>query len=206
MKINSAARIVDAVTDSEYEKYLYGCLFHSKRDRYGGRFSRRRDNFYHHRREYLRHAISKGFHKKILIFEGKQVGTIEYAPLEGAGLPIIGDNIIVMNCVWVQKKAQGHNFGKRLLEDMIESEKDASGFATIALENYWGPFFKKSEMEHLGFESLKAVRVRHKTKNRERCFKLHLMWLPSTEGSKPPTWNESTSRRRILLSRAFTVS
>jgi hypothetical protein len=131
-----------------------------------------------------------GFHKKILIFEGDQVGTIEYAPAEGSGLPISGDNAVVMNCIWIQRRAQGHSFGKRLLKAMIESEKGASGFATIALENYWGGYFRKSDMESLGFKSVKSLRVRHKTKNRNRCFELHLMWLPEKKDLSLPTWDE----------------
>jgi hypothetical protein len=44
-----------------------------------------------------------------------------------------------MNCIWVLRKAKGHNLGKRLLQDMIKNEKDAAGFATIALEDHWSP-------------------------------------------------------------------
>lgn len=191
MEGDSATQIVDATKNSGYESCLYRCLFHIRKDTYGSHFRRRRNTFYDYRSEYLKCAIPKGFHKKILTFNGDHAGTIEYAPTEGSGLPIMGNNVIVMNCIWVHRKAQGHKFGKLLLKDMVESEKGASGFATIALENYWGPYFKKSEMESLGFKSVKSIRVRHKTKNRERCFELHLMWLPITEDSKPPTWNES---------------
>ena len=172
---------------------------------YGSGFLRRKGTFYNHRLEYLKYAIPKGFHKKILIFEGDPVGTIEYAPAEGSGLPIIGDNVIVMNCIWVHRKAQGHKFGKQLLNDMVKSEKGASGFATLALENYWGPYFKKNEMESLGFKSVKSIRVRHKTKNRERCFELHLMWFPVTEDSKHPTWNESKLLEGVYFCRGHSL-
>lgn len=191
MKVNSAVEIIDVTENPEYERFLYRCLFHSRKDAYGKHFRSRRDAFYKQRHEYLQSAIPKGFHKKILIFKGDQVGTIEYAPADGSGLPITGDNVIVMNCIWVQRRGRGHSFGKQLLKDTVESEKGASGFATMALENYWGPYFKRSEMKILGFKSVKSVRVRHKTKNRKSCFKLHLMWLPVTEDSKPPTWDES---------------
>jgi len=189
MEANSV-EIIDVTENPEYEGYLYRCLFHSRKDTYGNYFRRRRSAFIDHRREYLKLAIPKGFHKKILFFERDQVGTIEYAPAEGSGLPISGDNVVVMNCVWVHRKAQEHGFGKRLLKAMMENERGASGFATIALENYWGGYFKKSDMESLGFKSVKSLKVRHKTKNRSRCFKLHLMWLPRKKGSRPPVWDE----------------
>jgi len=158
MKADSAFKIVDAAENPEYEGCLYRCLFHSRKAAYGSHFRKRGNTFYDHRHRYLKYAIPNGFHKKILIFNGDHVGTIEYAPPEGSGLPIIGENIIVMNCVWVHRKARGHNFGRQLLKAMTESEKGASGFATIALENYWGGYFRKSEMEGLGFESVKSVR------------------------------------------------
>ena len=205
MGAGSEVEIVDAAENPEYEGYLYRCLFHSRKDTYGDHFRRRRSAFYDHRREYLKRAIPKGFHKKMLIFEGDQAGTIEYAPAEGSGLPINGDNVVVMNCIWVHRKAQGRGFGKRLLRAMVEAERGASGFATIALENYWGGYFKKSEMESLGFESVKSVRVRHKTKNRERCFGLHLMWLPMIKGSKLPTWDESKLLQGVYFCRGHSL-
>ena len=55
----------------------------------------------------------------------------------------MGDNVIVMNYLWILRKAKGHALGKHLLKDMIDSEGDADGFATIALENHWSPWFVK---------------------------------------------------------------
>jgi len=205
MKANSAVEIIDVTENPEFERFLYKCLFHKRRDTYGSRFRSKRDAFYKQRHKYLQSAIPKGFHKKILIFKGDPVGTIEYAPAEGSGLPITGDNVVVMNCMWVQRRGRGHSFGKRLLKDMMESERGACGFATIALENYWGPYFQRSEMESLDFKSVKSIRVRHKTKNRDRFFRLHLMWLLVTEDSKPPTWNESKLLEGVCFCRGHSL-
>ena len=111
-------------------------------------------------------AIQKGFHKKLLIFNGNVVDQIEYAPAEVSYYPIMGDNAIVMNCIWVLRKAKGHNLGKRLLQDMIKNEKDAAGFATISLEDHWSPWFMKWQMEKLGFRPLDPIKVAHKTKHK----------------------------------------
>ena len=146
---------------------------------------------YRKRREYLEAAIHKGLHKKLLIFHRKIVGQIEYAPAEGSGYPIMGDKIIVMNCIWVLRKAGGHNLGKRLLTDMIRSEKNAAGFATIALENHWSPWFKRWQIEKLGFKPVDSIDVIHKTKHPEEPFRICLMWLPKTKDAKPPTWDTS---------------
>jgi hypothetical protein len=157
---------------------------------------------YCRRQEYLEKAIPRGFHKKILIYEGKVVGTIEYAPAEASGYPITGDNVIVMNCVWVLRKAKGHNFGRLVIDDMLKSEGHASGFATIALESHWSPWFRKSQIEKLGFKPLDSIKVAHRTKHRGKVFRICLMWMPTGETAKPPTWD----RQKLLDGETFCLA
>ena len=178
MKSAPQTTIVDITERGEYEKYLHRCL--------AGPPSRGNKK----RIEYLRRAIRKGFRKELLIFNGDIVGQIEYAPSEVSYYPIVGDNVIVMNCVWVLRRAKGHNFGKLLVEDMKKNEKDASCFTTIGLENHWSPWFRKWQMEKLGFQTLESINVRHKTKYEERVFSIHLMWMPTTENTSPPAWDQ----------------
>ena len=178
MNSNLETKITDITRNSKYEKYLYKCL--------STPFEK-----YRKRHEYLMTAIPKGFKKKLLIFNGEGVGQIEYAPTIASGYPIIGDDIIGMNCIWVLRKAKGHNLGKRLFTDMIKSEKEAAGFAAIALENHWSPWLRKEHMEKLGFRAIDSFSVTHKTRHEGQRFKMHLMWLLAIENAKPPTWNES---------------
>ncbi len=185
MESNSKVRIVDVAKTSDYKRYLYRCLAPTP-------FTK-----YEKRQKYLESTIAKGFHKKLVIFNDEIVGQIEYAPAEASGYPIIGNNVIVMNCIWVLRRARGHNLGLRLLADMMYGEKNAVGFATIALENHWSPWMKKEQMERLGFESIDSVEVKHKVKHREKCFKIHLMWLPTMKNASLPTWDESRLLRGV---------
>jgi len=171
-------KIIDITHNSKYEKYLYRCLAPMPFRKYANR------------QKYLENAIPKGFHKKLLIFNGDIVGQIEYAPAKVSGYPITGDNTIVMNCIWVLRRAKGHNFGRKLLEDMIKSEKEAAAFATIALENHWSPWFQKSQIERLGFKPIDSIKVAHKTKHEGQTFSIHLMWISNNENAKPPTWEK----------------
>lgn len=174
MKLDSKIKIVDITGKTEYEEYLYRCLAPMPFRRYASRH------------EYLHEVIPKGFHKKLLIFNDEVVGTIEYAPAEVSGYPIKDADTTVMNCIWVLRKAKGHNFGKLLVEDMVKSEGNASGFATIALENHWSPWFVKWQMEKLGFKAINSVQVKHEIKHPERAFTIHLMWMPKLESAEPP--------------------
>jgi len=185
MKPNSKIRIVDITRDSDYEGYLYRCLAPIP-------FKKHRK-----RQEYLGNAIARGFHKKLVIFNDEVVGQIEYAPAEASGYPIIGDNTVVMNCIWVLRRAKGHGLGKRLLADMTEGEKNAVGFAAIALENHWSPWMKKEQMERLGFKAIDSVEVTHKTKHQGECFRIYLMWLPTMKNVSMPTWDKPRLLRGV---------
>lgn len=149
---------------------------------------------YKKRQRYLEVAIPKGFHKEILVFDGEVVGQIEYTPATASGLPISGDGVFVMNCIWVLRKAKGYNFGKVLLTHIIkritEHRKNVNGLATIALEGNWSGWMKKEQIEKLGFRALDSIKIRHKVKHDELCFKVYLMWLPFRKETTLPSWNK----------------
>jgi len=191
-KIKSTPKIeiIDITKIGKYEKYLYKCLAPMPFRPYS------------RRKEYLEKATPKGFHKKLLFLNGNVVGQIEYAPVEVSGYPIMGDNVIAMNCIWVLRKAKGQNFVRLLLEDMLKSEKEAAGFATIALENHWSPWFMKWQMEKLGFKPLDRIKVTHKTKHKRQTFSIYLMWMPIKKAAKPPAWN----KQKVLEGVTFCIA
>lgn len=170
--------IVKATESPEHELYLYKCLAPIPK------------RIYSPRMEYLEEAVPKGFQKRLLIVDGEVVGQVEYAPAEASGYPVIGRDLIVMNCIWVLRRAGGKGFGRMLVEEMRKSEPWASGFATIALENHWSPWFKKEHMERQGFQPVEAITVRHKTKHPERIFHIWLMWRPERKDALPPAWDK----------------
>jgi hypothetical protein len=87
------------------------------------------------------------------------------------------------------EKSKGTPFGKQLINDMITNEKDASGFATVALENHWSPWMKKDQMKRLGFRAIDDVKLRHKTEHTDQTITAYLMWLPKAQNAHPPKWN-----------------
>lgn len=44
---------------------------------------------------------------------------IEYAPLERAWVPVLGDNYLYIYCLWVQGAPKGHGYGRRLMESCL---------------------------------------------------------------------------------------
>jgi GNAT superfamily N-acetyltransferase len=168
--------IVDATVNGDYGKFLFSCFVLPFRN-------------YRLRQEYLNEAMPKGFRKKVLLWKGEPSGMIEYAPPEAAGYPISGRDIIVVNCIWVLRKAKGHGFGRLLMHAMMEDSKNSSGYATIGLK-HWSPWFKVEQLEKLGFRSIDSINVKHKIKHTSTVFTIHLMWLPRCEDAEPPTWDK----------------
>jgi len=163
MNENLETKILDITENDEYEKYLYKCLAPMPFRKY------------RKRHEYLKTAIPKGFHKKLLILDSEVVGQIEYAPADASYYPITGENVIIMNCIWVLRRAKGHNLGDQLMTDMMKSEEKAAGFAAIGLEGHWSGWLRKEHMEKLGFKSIDSLKVKHKLKHKGECFRIHLM-------------------------------
>lgn len=131
--------------------------------------------------------------KKLLIVDGAVVGTIEYGRAESCGYPISGEHVIVMNCVWILRKAKMHGFRRLIVEHMVRSERNADGFASIALENHWSPWFRKDQIERLGFRSVDSIDVVHKTKRRGHIFKVHLMWDANSRESQSSELGQKSS-------------
>lgn len=181
VKPPSNAEIIDITRNNRFKDHLLKCITGPPSKSCGNRI------------EYLKKAVPKGFHKKLLLWNGKIAGQIEYSPAEVSYYPILGASVTVLNCIWVLRRARGHHYGQQLIQDMKQTEKGARGFATIALEDHWSPWFRKDQIEKLGFNSIDSVKVINKAKPRQ-AFTIHLMWMPNVKDAEPPTWD----RPRLL--------
>lgn len=70
------------------------------------------------KRVWLRDRLKEGhvfrkLQKKATVF-------IEYAPLETAWVPVIGDHYLYIYCLWVDGDSKGHGYGKSLMEYCID--------------------------------------------------------------------------------------
>ena len=53
----------------------------------------------------------------------KECVFIEYAPLETAWVPVLGENFYYIYCLWVQGAPKGHGYGRQLMEYCIADAK-----------------------------------------------------------------------------------
>ena len=86
------------------------------------------------KKKWLIDRFSEGhIYRKI---ENEETAFIEYAPLEKAWVPIVGDNYIYIYCLYVLGEAKGKGYGKILMESVIKDakEKGESGIVMLGSE------------------------------------------------------------------------
>ncbi|TCT15632.1 acetyltransferase (GNAT) family protein [Natranaerovirga pectinivora] len=84
---------------------------------------------------------------------------IEYAPLEKAWVPIVGDNYIYIYCLWVSGSFKGKGYGKELLDYCItDARKQNKAGVCIISSKKKKPFLSdKKFMQKFGFETVAMI-------------------------------------------------
>ena len=65
-------------------------------------------------------------------YDAKECAFIEYAPLETAWVPIVGENYLYLYCLWVTGAPKGHGYGRALMESCIADAR-AQGRSGICM-------------------------------------------------------------------------
>lgn len=79
---------------------------------------------------------------------------IEYAPLETAWVPIVGDNFYYIYCLWVEGAPKGNGYGKALMEYCLADarEKGKSGVCMLGANKQKAWLSDQSFAKKFGFE------------------------------------------------------
>lgn len=106
------------------------------------------------KRKWLTERIPEGHVFRKLNDKGKVF--IEYAPLEKAWVPIIGDNYIYIYCLWVSGSYKGKGYAKELLDYCIADAKnqDKAGVCIISSKKKKPFLSEKKFMQKFGFETV----------------------------------------------------
>jgi hypothetical protein len=168
-------RVIDAVTSVDHQEILQRCFAPKQ-------ISAEAPG----RRDYLRIASQRGLKKLLLEHRGELIGQIELSPPEISPLPIGGEGIVVIHCLWVKDANIGWDAGYKLLVAAADAFPQAKGFATIAFnsELAWLPssfFLRQGFIKHA---SLRTGRFFGETE-----IEADLMWRPLVENAEPPEWD-----------------
>lgn len=109
------------------------------------------------KRTWLKDRISEGHVFRKLNEKGKVF--IEYAPLENAWVPVIGDNYIYIYCLWVSGSFKSKGYGKELLEYCIaDAERQGkSGVCVISSEKKKPFLSDKKFFVKMGFAPVDTI-------------------------------------------------
>lgn len=79
---------------------------------------------------------------------------IEYAPLETAWVPIVGDNYYYLYCLWVSGSYKGKGYGKSLMEDCLADAREhgKSGICMLGAKKQKHWLTDQSFAKTFGFE------------------------------------------------------
>ncbi len=104
------------------------------------------------KRQWLSERLTEGHIFRKL--NAKAVVFIEYAPLETAWVPIIGDNYYYLYCLWVTGEYKGKGYGKLLMEYCLgdAKEKGKSGICMLGAKKQKSFLSDQSFAKKYGFE------------------------------------------------------
>ena len=81
---------------------------------------------------------------------------IEYAPLETAWVPVIGDNYLYLYCLWVDGSHKGHGYGRALMESCLADAKaqGKSGVCMLGAKKQKSWLSDQDFAKKFGFEAV----------------------------------------------------
>lgn len=109
------------------------------------------------KKDWLKGRFSEGLVFKRLDARGKVF--IEYMPIENVWKPLIGNNYLVINCLWVSGQFKGQGYSKQLLNECLqEAKKTGKDGVAVVTSTKLKPFLtdKKFYLKH-GFETVDSA-------------------------------------------------
>lgn len=113
---------------------------------------------------------------------------IEYIPAENAWVPIIAENYMYIDCLWVAGSFKGQGYSNDLLSKCIEDSKNKgkSGLCILSSDKK-KPFL--SDPKHLTYKGFKVADVSDA--------EINLMYLPFDKNAIVPRFTEAAKHPRI---------
>ncbi len=151
------------------------------------------------RRAYLNRTLGQGLRKLLLLHDQTIAGQLECAPAKLSGLPVYGESLTVIHCLWVEDAFTGLDGGRQLLAACAEGE-DSASLATIAF-NATLPWMPRSFFEKQGFAVVDKMDTGRFYGNLPIV--AYLLWRPLQEDATPPTWDRDQLREGVDFCPAY---
>ena len=134
--------------------------------------------------------MTKCFDDGLVFLKNKERGKcfIEYIPAENAWVPVIAENYMYIDCLWVAGSFKGHGYSNDLLNECIKDskEKGRSGLCILSSAKK-RPFL--SDPKYLLYKGFKVADVSDNG--------IELMYLPFDEKAAVPRFTKSAKHPHI---------
>ena len=143
------------------------------------------------KRQWLSERLGEGHVFRKL--NAKATVFIEYAPLETAWVPVIGDNYLYLYCLWVSGSEKGKGYGRMLMEYCLSDARNQgkSGVCMLGAKKQKAWLSAQAFAKNFGFETVDTVGSGYE-----------LLAL-SFDGTKPRF--ASTAKNEIIPNKELTI-
>ena len=109
------------------------------------------------KRQWLSERLGEGHVFRKL--NAKATVFIEYAPLETAWVPVIGDNYLYLYCLWVSGSEKGKGYGRMLMEYCLSDARNhgKSGVCMLGAKKQKAWLSDQAFAKKFGFETVDTV-------------------------------------------------
>lgn len=175
MKTNEEAGFVNLATENLADEHLC-CIIRSKIKHPGVEA----------KRQWLGDRLKEGHVFRKL--NAKATVFIEYAPLETAWVPIVGDNYYYLYCLWITGNCKGKGYGKLLMEYCLSDakEKGKSGVCMLGSKKQKTWLSDQAFAKKCGFEVVDTTDDGYE-----------LLALSFDYTAPTPTFTENAKKQRI---------
>lgn len=113
---------------------------------------------------------------------------IEYMPAEKAWAPIIADDYMYINCLWVSGKFKGQGYSNLLLEECIQDSKakNKKGLVVLSAKKKFPYLSDPKYLKYKGFQTADTAACNYE-----------LMYLPFQDNAEVPKFKECAKNVQI---------
>ena len=143
------------------------------------------------KRQWLAERLKEGHVFRKL--EGRATVFMEYAPLEKAWVPILGENYLYIYCLWTEGENRGKGYGKALLESCLADARaqGRSGVCMLGAEKQKAWLSDQAFGEKYGFETVDTTPDGYR------------LLVLSFDGTKP--WFTENAKRLEIAGQKLTI-
>jgi GNAT superfamily N-acetyltransferase len=144
------------------------------------------------RLDWLKKMYDKGLRVKVVFVDDEIAGFLNMMPIEHSSTGPLGDDLMVVWCLYVPEKFKGKGAGRALMEAAEEEAKRQGKKGLVSYGYRWDFWFMPASfLEKHGFEPVDSRRIGSEEESDE-VQEMVLLWKPLDGAAQKPRFPESS--------------